>query len=47
MQHVTFIHGISNKPPEGELLRLWREAVASAAGPAPLGDFGVTSSMVY
>jgi hypothetical protein len=45
--HVTFIHGISNKPPEQELLRLWREAMANAAEPLPLGDLGVTSSLVY
>ncbi len=47
MPHVTFIHGISNKPPETDLLRLWRRAMANAAEPAPLGDLGVTSSMVY
>ncbi len=47
MSHVTFVHGISNKPPEKDLLRLWREATANAAVPLPLGDLGVTSSMVY
>jgi hypothetical protein len=47
MPHVTFIHGISNKPPEQDLLRLWREAMANAAEPLPLGDLGVTSSLVY
>ena len=47
MAHVTFIHGISNKPPADDLLRIWREALASAAEPLPLGDLGVTSSMVY
>ena len=47
MPHVTFIHGISNKPPETDLLRLWRRAMANAAEPVPLGDLGVTSSMVY
>lgn len=47
MPHVTFIHGISNKPPAQDLLRLWREATANAAEPVPLGDLGVTSSMVY
>jgi hypothetical protein len=45
--HVTFIHGISNKPPANELLRLWREALADAADPVPLGDLGVTSTIVY
>jgi hypothetical protein len=47
MAHVTFIHGISNKPPADDLLRIWREALASAAEAFPLGDLGVTSAMVY
>jgi hypothetical protein len=47
MPHVTFIHGISNKPPADDLLRLWREAMAGAAEPLPLGDLNVTASMVY
>ena len=47
MAHVTFIHGIGNKPPPAALLRMWREAVAEAAEPLPLGDKGVTSSLVY
>ena len=47
MPHVTFIHGIANKPPAKDLLRIWSDAMANAAEPAPLGDLGVTSSMVY
>ena len=47
MPHVTFIHGISNKPSDKDLLRLWREAMAKGANPLPLGDLGVSSSMVY
>jgi hypothetical protein len=47
MAHVTFIHGISNKPPADELLRIWRDALGNAADPLPLGDLGVTSTMVY
>lgn len=47
MPHVTFIHGISNMPPSEDLLRIWRRALADAAEPLPLGDRGVTSSMVY
>jgi hypothetical protein len=47
MPHVTFIHGISNKPPADDLLRIWRDALANAAAPLPLGSLGVTSSMVY
>ena len=47
MPHVTFIHGIANKPPAGDLLRIWREALANASDPLPLGDLGVTSDLVY
>ena len=47
MPHVTFIHGIANKPPADDLLRIWGDALADAADPLPLGDLGVTSSMVY
>src|SRR5918995_5118262 len=45
--HVTFIHGISNKPPASDLLRIWRQTLAGAATPLPLGDLGITSSLVY
>lgn len=47
MAHVTFIHGIANKPAEPELLRIWRDALADGSNPLPLGDHGVTSTMVY
>jgi hypothetical protein len=47
MAHVTFIHGIANKPPEADLLRIWRVALANSGDPLPLGDLGVTSSLVY
>lgn len=47
MPHVTFIHGISNKPPAADLIRIWRETLANAAEPVPLSDLGVTSSLVY
>jgi len=47
MAHVTFIHGIANKPEPAALLRIWREALANASEPLPLGDLGVTSEMVY
>lgn len=47
MAHVTFIHGIANKPPATDLLRIWRRAIAEAADPLPLGDRGVSSSLVY
>jgi len=47
MPHVTFIHGIANKPPADDLLAIWRRTLAEAAEPLPLGDLGVTSSLVY
>lgn len=47
MPHVTFIHGIANKPPADDLLAIWRRALADGPQPLPLGDLGVTSSIVY
>jgi len=47
MPHVTFIHGIANKPPAADLVRIWRDTLANAAEPVPLSDLGVTSSLVY
>ncbi len=46
MPHVTFIHGIANKPAPDVLIRLWRDALARDDG-LDLGAEGVTSSMVY
>lgn len=46
MPHVTFIHGIANKPPADELLEIWRRALADDGG-IDLGTKGITSSMVY
>lgn len=45
MAHVTFIHGIANKPPPDDLLHIWRRALAESG--APLEDLGVTSLLVY
>jgi pimeloyl-ACP methyl ester carboxylesterase len=47
MAHVTFVHGIANKPPAEDLLRIWCRALADAAEPVALGDQGITSSLVY
>jgi len=47
MAHVTFIHGMANKPPPAVLLRIWRNTLADAASPLPLGDLGVSSALVY
>ena len=37
MAHVTFIHGMANKPPPADLLRIWRNTLADAASPLPGG----------
>ena len=47
MAHVTFIHGIANKPPAEDLLRIWCRTLADASEPVALGDRGVTTSLVY
>ena len=46
MPHITFIHGIANKPAPDKLLKLWRDSLARDNG-IDLGANGVTSSMVY
>ncbi len=46
MPHVTFIHGIANKPPADELLEIWRRALKDDGG-INLAAKGITSSMVY
>jgi hypothetical protein len=47
MAHITFIHGLSNKPEAETLHRIWRRALAKGDGGIDLGSEGVTSSMVY
>ena len=44
--HVTFIHGISNKPSPETLLRNWRHALGQDDG-LVLTAQGITSTMVY
>jgi hypothetical protein len=44
MPHVTFVHGIANKPEEARLLQIWLDALSLWGGP---GAKPVTSSMVY
>src|SRR5262245_42247058 len=46
MPHVTFIHGIANKPPIETLQRIWESALARDSG-IDLNDAGVTATMVY
>ena len=50
MAHVTFIHGIANKPPAEDLLRIWRDGLAREVDGdlgLDLGAEGVTSHLVY
>lgn len=46
MPHVTFIHGLSNKPETEVLHSIWKRALAAGDG-LNLAAEGVTSSMVY
>ena len=46
MPHVTFIHGMANKPAPDALLRLWRVSLARDQG-LDLGAEGVSSKMIY
>lgn len=46
MAHITFIHGIGNKPSLDDLLRVWERALADADG-VDLGAEGITAEMVY
>jgi len=51
MPHVTFIHGIANKPEEKKLKKIWLEALAQDPlnndDAIDLGALGITSSMIY
>jgi hypothetical protein len=46
MPHVTFIHGIGNKPEEKALHDIWLRSLADNIG-LDLGGSGITSEMVY
>ena len=46
MAHITFVHGIANKPAPDTLLDQWRVALLDDDGP-DLDALGVTSSMIY
>ena len=46
MAHITFIHGISNKPPEKRLLDNWLKSLARGTG-LDVPALGITHSMVY
>lgn len=46
MPHITFVHGIANKPAVDRLQQIWLQALAFNDG-IDLGASGVTTSMVY
>ena len=46
MGHVTFVHGIGNKPEPSVLLERWRAALLDDDG-IDLASLGVSSSLVY
>jgi len=48
--HIIFIHGLSNKPPKGDLRRIWLEALAKDSNGNKgfdLASEGVSDSFVY
>jgi pimeloyl-ACP methyl ester carboxylesterase len=45
MPHVTFVHGLANKPPADKLHQIWLRALQR--GGLDLEDEGVSSAMVY
>lgn len=50
MAHLVFIHGISNKPESGELLKIWRRVLGRDEGGdpgVPLMSRGINSSLIY
>ncbi len=47
MPHVTFIHGLANKPEAEKLHEIWLRALAKGDDPLDLRDEGVTSKLVY
>jgi pimeloyl-ACP methyl ester carboxylesterase len=47
MAHVTFIHGLANKPEADSLHAIWRRTLAKGDDGLDLNDEGVTTSFVY
>lgn len=47
MPHITFIHGLSNKPEHETLHEIWRRKLAAGNTGLDLGARGVTTRMVY
>ena len=51
MPHITFIHGISNKPEEKKLKKIWLDALSHDLlrndDGIDLGASGISTSMIY
>lgn len=48
MPHVTFVHGLANKPSQNKLHDIWLQAlIRGPAKPLDLEDNGVSTAMVY
>lgn len=47
MAHITFIHGLSNKPAADALHAIWKRSLMKGPKPLDLDEQGVTTSMVY
>ncbi len=51
MPHITFIHGIANKPEENKLKKIWLDALSTNllgnGDGIDLGASGITTSMIY
>ena len=47
MPHITFIHGLANKPAAETLYHIWLRALAKGNNGLALGPLGVSSKMVY
>lgn len=51
MPHITFIHGIANKPEVNKLKKIWLDALSNdlfnSGDGIDLGAVGVTTSMIY
>lgn len=48
--HITFVHGLANKPPVADLQRIWNEALSMPVDGddgLDLGSAGVSNSFVY
>jgi len=47
LAHITFVHGLANKPSPEELIRRWKSAISKAVYPLDLGAESISCEMVY